>query len=194
MSKIPPGARELIFYTYFTNEGLKEYAKIPGGPKSKWTVITMGKKSVTIYIEDELIDEARNRNYNISFLVNETLKLYLNENFNEIEIAARLSAIDAILLDMKVDVNRRQLEYQAAVDKYDRLLKRRNNMEEEFMEAQRTLRLSRIIRELNSIIIACDFDIKVIEESCNELTRRISELSPYFNLEKHVARLKNTLL
>lgn len=153
----------------------------------------MAKKPINIYVDEEIVDAMKERKYNISFLFNETMKLYINENYDEIEIAARLSALDEILRNMKVDVDRKYLEYEAELGKYNAVLERRTTMHEEFIEAQRTLRLSRIIRELNSVIISCEFDVDVIKESCSDMVKRIRDMSPYFNLEKHVARLKNTL-
>ena len=193
MSKIPPGARELNFYTYFTSINLKEQVQIPGCTKSKWTTITMAKKTVTLYVDEELVNVMKERKYNVSFLFNETMKLYVDENYGEIEIAARLSTLDEIIRDKQVDVERKRMEYEAEVDKVDAIKNRRQAMYEEFMEAQRTLRLSKVIRELNSVIVACEFDVDVVRSASESMLKRIEDLSPYFNLEKHVARLKNTL-
>jgi uncharacterized coiled-coil protein SlyX len=193
MSKIPPGARELNFYTYFTSINLKEHAEIPGCPKSKWTTITMAKKTVTLYVDEELISVMKERNYNVSFLFNETMKLYVDENYGEIEIAARLSALDEIIRDKQINIDKMRLEYEAEVHKLNDIKNRRQTMHDEFMEAQRTLRLSKVIRELNSVIVSCEFDVDVVRSASESMLKRIEDLSPYFNLEKHVARLKNTL-
>lgn len=193
MSKIPPGARELNFYTYFTSINLKEQVQIPGCPKSKWTMITMAKKTITLYVDEELVSVMKERKYNVSFLFNETMKLYIDENYGEIEIAARLSALDEIIRDKQVDIDKMRLEYEAEIHKLNDIKNRRQAMYEEFMEAQRTLRLSKVIRELNSVIVACEFDVDVVRSASESMLKRIEDLSPYFNLEKHVARLKNTL-
>lgn len=153
----------------------------------------MPKKVVTLYLEEDIVDELKKRRYNISYLCNETLRIYVDENFNEIEVAAKLAAIDALILNKKVDVERKYLEYKMVLDQHDAMLARRQRISDEFMSAQKTLRLSRMIRELNSNIIACNFDVAVIQESCKYMIEQIEDISEFFNLETHVKRLQNVL-
>lgn len=163
-------------------------------PKAKCTVITMAKRGVTVNIDEELVEVMKERNYNISFLCGEALRIYVSEETNEIEVAARLSAIDTHLISLKTEAQKKYLEYQAAENNVDKLQKRRETILSEFLEAQKTLRLSRMIKELNSNIIACEFDVEVVKTSCYELIASIEGLSAHFNLDSHVKRLKNVLL
>lgn len=164
------------------------------GQKAKCTVITMAKRGVTVNIDEELVEVMKERNYNISFLCSEALRIYVSEETNEIEVAARLSAIDTHLITLKTEAQKKYLEYQAAENNVDKLQKRRETILSEFLEAQKTLRLSRMIKELNSNIIACEFDVEVVKTSCYELIASIEGLSTHFNLDSHVKRLKNVLL
>lgn len=163
-------------------------------PKSKWTTIIMAKKSVTVYIDEELVESMKERNYNISFLCSEALRIYVSEEVNEVEVAARLSAIDTHMITLKTEAQKKYLEYQAAEQNVIKMNERRETILSEFLEAQKTLRLSRMIKELNSNIIACEFDVEVVKTSCSELIARIEDLSAHFNLDSHVNRLKNVLL
>lgn len=153
----------------------------------------MSKKVVTLYLEEDIVDELKKRRYNISYLCNETLRIYVDENFNEIEVAAKLAAIDALILNKKVDVERKYLEYKLVLDQHDAMLERRQRISDDYMSAQKTLRLSRMIRELNSVIISCNFDIGVIKESSTHMIDEISSISEFFDLEMHVKRLQNVL-
>lgn len=153
----------------------------------------MSKKVVTLYLEEDIVDELKKRRYNISYLCNETLRIYVDENFNEIEVAAKLAAIDALILNKKVDVERKYLEYKLVLDQHDAMLERRQRISDDYMSAQKTLRLSRMIRELNSVIISCNFDIPVIKESSKHMIDEISRISEFFDLETHVKRLQNVL-
>lgn len=154
----------------------------------------MVKKAVTLYLEEDLIASMKERNYNISFLCNEALRVYTDENFNDVEVAAKLSAIDAVILDLMVAAEKKNLEYQASLGKVEAMKKRREIIKQEYLEAQKTLRVSRMIRELNSNIIASDFNTDTVSVSCKQLIRNIEEMSEYFNLETHVKRLRNVLL
>jgi uncharacterized coiled-coil protein SlyX len=150
----------------------------------------MAKKAVTLYLDEETIDELKERNYNISFLCNETMKVYVSEEFSDIELSAKLAAIDMAINDIKVTVTQKQLEYDAAVRNYDMLCNRREQMKADFEESQNTLRVARLIRDLNKSIIALEFDITAIREVCASIIMKIKQLSPHFNLESHVKRFE----
>lgn len=153
----------------------------------------MVKKAVTLYLDTDTVDELKSRKYNISLLCNNTLKVYTSEDFDDIAIAARLAAMDERISDLELDMKRRYVEFERAKSVYDNEVKLQESFKEECLEAKRTLILSRMIRELNSNIIAVEFDVGSVQLSCAELIKRIEELSPFFNLETHVTKLKNVL-
>lgn len=153
----------------------------------------MSKKAVTLYLDEDCITELKSRNYNISYLCNKTLETYVNEDFDDVAIAARLAAMEERSADLKFTMERKYIEYQHAKTVYEADIARQEAFKEECLEAKKTLLLSRIIRELNSNIIATDFKTYTVSVTCEELIKRIKELSPYFDLETHVTRLKNVL-
>lgn len=153
----------------------------------------MSKKAVTLYLDEDCVAELKSRNYNISYLCNKTLETYVNEDFDDVAIAARLAAMEERSADLKFAMERKYIEYQHAKTVYELEIVRQETFKEECREAKKTLLLSRIIRELNSNIIATDFNIVSVEISCEELIKRIKEMSPYFDLETHITRLKNVL-
>ena len=153
----------------------------------------MSKKAVTLYLDEECISELKSRNYNISYLCNKTLETYINEDFDDVAIAAKLAAMEERIADLKLTMEHKFVEYELSKVLYEKEIKRSEEFKLECLEARKTLILSRIIRELNSNIIAVDFNIVGVEASCKELIKRINELSPYFDLATHITRLKNVL-
>ena len=150
----------------------------------------MGKKNVTVYLDEETVDELKAKNYNISFLCSETLKTYVSEEFSDIELVAKLAAMDTAMNDLKVTLVQKQLEYDHARRNYDTLAQRREQLKIDFEEAQNTLRVSRLVRELNKSIIALEFNESSITTVCANILTKIYELSPQFNLTTHIARFK----
>ena len=150
----------------------------------------MAKKNVTVYLDEGIVDELKSKNYNISFLCSETLKTYVSEEFSDIELVAKLAAMDTAMNDLKVTLVQKQLEYDHAKRNYDVLAGRREQLKIDFEEAQNTLRMSRLVRELNKSIIALDFDEASISTVCLPILTKIYELSPQFNLVAHIKRFK----
>lgn len=154
----------------------------------------MSKKAITLYVEEDLVTDLKERKFNMSFLFNETMKVYLDNDFTDVEIAARISAFDQLIIEQRTNVDKKHLECELEEGKLARLIDRRQAMMEEFIETQKTLRMSAMIRELNKVIIASEFDVTTVKESCFTMIIKIQEMSSHFNLEKHVERLKVTLM
>ena len=57
------------------------------------------KKAVTLYLEEELVEELKAKKYNISHLCNESMRVYVTYDFGDIELSAKLSAIDVVLTE-----------------------------------------------------------------------------------------------
>ena len=152
------------------------------------------KKAVTLYLEEELVEELKAKRYNISLLFNEAMRVHTTYDFSDIEVSAKLSAIDVVLREAKEVVVKRQLELDQAVAEYDSIMDKREQIQRDSYEAQKTLRVSQMIRELNKSIIALEFDVEQIEDVCADMIVTIKELSPKFDTSMHVSRLKNVLL
>lgn len=153
----------------------------------------MVKKPVTLYLEEDLVEDLKERKYNISQLCNDAMRVYVTNDMGDIEISTRLSAIDVILFDLKTIMLKKQLEYDKSVADYDSMQAKRKQIEDDFRDSQQTLRLSRLIQDLNRNVIALEYNADEVESICVGILEKIREITPKFNLQHHVERLKIVL-
>lgn len=154
----------------------------------------MVKKAYTLYLDEEYVDEVRSRNYKLSQLCNESIKVFASEDFNDIEEATRIAIMDDMIAEAKVAMDKKTLELSYATNEYNRIIAMKEDAIREYQEAKQTMLVSGLIRELNRVIIANEFDIEIVRLSCMGLIESIHENSEYFDLDTHIARLKNVLL
>ena len=152
------------------------------------------KKSITLYLDEYLIEDLRGRNYNISLLCNETLRTYVETGYEDVEYATKIMAVNELIDERQKAVIQAELVLQRKRDEYNSMVQRKNELEVEHAETERIIKVSRLLKELNKIIISSKYDILQVSEAGRELIDRIVELSPQFNLDTHVARLKRVMI
>jgi len=191
---LSPFKSGLFFTLDFTRVHKAQGHKIQNGQKSHWTSgIMTNKKRVNLLLDNNLIEELKSKGYNVSYLCNKAMETYCSEEFGDIELAAKVGAIDTVIDDLKVTMTQKQLEYDTAKRNLESMVVKRAQVIEDFENAQNTLRLSRLMQDLNRNIIASEFDVVTIQLCSQPLLALIRELSPHFNLEVHVQRFKSVI-
>lgn len=154
----------------------------------------MVKKAYTLYLDEDYVEDARAQGYKVSQICNSTIRQCTRDDFNDIEESAKVAAIDKLLDGLRVEAERVRLEYERATARVHTAERMRQKVIDEYLAAQRTMHLARMVRDLNSTIISNNFNADIVRISCGPLLEEISKASEYFDLERHIERLKNVLL
>ncbi len=151
------------------------------------------KKTTSVYVSDEKIDLINQKGINLSQVVETTLDTILSDDFDDLDISMRLRYNEDEILKLKQDVATLTAQIDIKRLRLNYLIDDNEKMQREWEESKQTVRLARLTRQLNKIIIAsgyCEYDVKV---SADTILTRICEANPHFELTAHIERFKKIM-
>ena len=152
----------------------------------------MVKKVTTLTLDSELVELAKKMNLNISAICNEALRKALiggELSENEIRLAMLRSRLD-YLREQKGILEQQLRRINREIENLGNYVKR---VEKELDEELKAKKAAALFRELNSIIVNCDFDIERVKAAASHIIKQLQELDRLPDeeaLAKHIESLR----
>jgi len=153
----------------------------------------MVKRAITLYLNREVVKKLKRRGISISNIVDSFLRKVADESLTASEYAAELSPYyeEREKLADEIDTLEKQLV---------RLKKRLSILDEKISkgeayvkEAERAKQAAMLFREMNQVIVSCEFKTELAWELCKGIVQQLASLNHEIAFDwfkKHVERLK----
>lgn len=145
-----------------------------------------GKSSTNLYILDEAKRSLQEKGYNLSQLINDYLIQVDLEETDEMVLKRRIDSIDEEIANVQSSIDVRKCLI-------DELAIKKDELQKEFDENQKTAFMNKYIRRLNDVIMTWRYDEEVIQEKGKEIIDNILSIDNNFNLTSHIALFKRMM-
>jgi len=152
------------------------------------------KKTVTLWIEEDLIRAARYRNINLSKMLTTVLSALVASDVEVPDVVVDIKAKMHAYMKQKDALLRLRKRYEDMVKSIDRELegidKRINLLEVELQHHEESFKVAALIREYNEVIRSCDYDIDFSWEETKEIRKKLATMNFTVDREWHEAQVK----
>jgi len=145
-----------------------------------------GKTQTNLYLLDEAKRSLQEKGYNLSQLINDYLIQVDLEETDEMVLKRRIDSIDEEIVNVQSSIDIRKCLIEELVIKKDEL-------QREFDENQKTAFMNKYIRRLNDVIMTWRYDEEVIQEKGKDIIDNILSIDNNFNLTSHIALFKKMM-
>ncbi len=154
-------------------------------------MVRMGTTSV--YVDLDLCEELEEKGFTISQLANSALKIIGTEDFDDVAVEMRLTALDEQICEIEAYVTQLKSQLEWKEKQLEFLREQRETTITDWQLARDTVMVTRYVKSINQIIIACGYDKEMVEEMAAKHLEKLLRVNPTFNLERHIARFKKIM-
>lgn len=152
------------------------------------------KGRTTVYVDMEKAQRIKeDLGIDLSKLASQALDIADSDLFGDIAVELRTKITDELIIETEDEIKKTEARL---VMLQQRLLEANIKKEKIHFEWQRTknsIMYSRMLYQLNQVIIAAKYDIHATRVAAPDVLKEILEISPLFNLEIHIAELKKEM-
>jgi hypothetical protein len=145
-----------------------------------------GKTQTNLYLLDEAKRSLQEKGYNLSQLINDYLIQVDLEETDEMVLKRRIDSIDEEIVNVQSSIDVRKCLI-------DELIIKKDELQREFDENQKTAFMNKYIRRLNDVIMTWRYDEEVIQEKGKDIIDNILSIDNNFNLTSHIALFKKMM-
>lgn len=153
----------------------------------------MAKKPTTVYVSEEFTTQLRDRGFVLSQIAESAFEIAAGTDFEDLAVKMRLDTINNDIEETKKRLVSYRVSMAADEARLVELEATKSSTSSEWEYAKKVARTTALMRQINQIIWAADYDEELIKEKGGEFISKLLTYNPNFDLPKHIIKLRKLL-
>lgn len=152
------------------------------------------KGRTTVYVDMDKAQRIKeDLGIDLSKLTSQALDIADSDLFGDIAVELRTKITDELIVETEDEIKKVQSRLVLLNQRLLEAQVKREKIHFEYERTKKSIMYSRMLYQLNQVIIAAKYDINAVRTSALEILKDILEISPLFNLEVHIKELKKEM-
>lgn len=153
----------------------------------------MNNANATVYCDKDKLDEAEKRGFKRRQLLETAIDAALQNELDDIVVTLKLGRLEeeiSLLEQTQLILERQAVEVG---ERLTYLRQARDQLKVDWEKTKMISKRSGLIRQLNQIAIATDYDANIVAENAKPIINELLKTDPAFDIEKHISRFKKIM-
>lgn len=147
----------------------------------------------SVSVDEDLWESAVESGFSPSQLMQIVLELVDSENMDYFKFDVQFAVIKDRIESQKIKLEETRQLMEAQTIELKMLEMQLERLQDDYIESEAELELSRLYSNVNQVAAVSDFNIDIVEKSCSQTISRIKTLNPEFDLVSHISTLRSLI-